>query len=369
MPKQELISLIITILGVGIFAVLFVFLYSKFVKIQVSEVLSGKEDSVLLTNILKKDEEKLKKSQKHGIIIKWLIYAFLLVIIVPFLITAIISIKNNGVVMIGGRSIMVVASGSMSYKNEVNDYLIENNLNDQFDTYDIIVIKQVNNSSELELYDTIAYYNGTENIIHRIVNINDNGTYITRGDANTSSDPVLVEFDDINKANKDWIYSHIDKNKYKTYITKEQIVNDLKKIFGDELNINIEEDQNLIPTNSASNIPKLVEKNKYFLTPMGDTINVMYAIDTIEKREKNYIVDVVEYGEDIDNENILDEKYAIYSYKNNNWNKTFNLEENQSGKDFIIIENILKNKSDYNMYQIVILQENNNLYVKKIQRK
>ena len=180
---------------------------------------------------------------------------------------------------------------------------------------------------------------------------------------------LLVEFDDINKANKDWIYSHIDKNKYKTYITEEQIVNDLKKIFGDELNINIEEDQNLIPTNSASNIPKLVEKNKYFLTPMGDTINVMYAIDTIEKREKNYIVDVVEYGEDIDNENILDEKYAIYSYKNNNWNKTFNLEENQSGKDFIIIENILKNKSDYNMYQIVILQENNNLYVKKIQRK
>ena len=180
---------------------------------------------------------------------------------------------------------------------------------------------------------------------------------------------LLVEFDDINKANKDWIYSHIDKNKYKTYITEEQIVKNLKKIFGDELNINIEEDQNLIPTNSASNIPKLVEKNKYFLTPMGDTINVMYAIDTIEKREKNYIVDVVEYGEDIDNENILDEKYAIYSYKNNNWNKTFNLEENQSGKDFIIIENILKNKSDYNMYQIVILQENNNLYVKKIQRK
>ena len=197
MPKQELVSLIITILGVGIFAVLFVFLYSKFVKIQVSEVFSGKEDSVLLTNILKKDEEKLKKNQKHNKIIKWVVYAVLLVIIVPFLIMSIISIKNNGVVMIGGRSIMVVASGSMSYKNEVNDYLIENNLNDQFDTYDIIVIKQVNDASELELYDTVAYYNGTENIIHRIVNINENETYITRGDANTSSDPVLVEFDDI----------------------------------------------------------------------------------------------------------------------------------------------------------------------------
>ena len=65
----------------------------------------------------------------------------------------------------------------------------------------------------------------------------------------------------------------------------------------------------------------------------------------------------------------MKKKREEISYKNNNWNKTFNLEENQSGKDFIIIENILKNKSDYNMYQIVILQENNNLYVKKIQRK
>lgn len=180
---------------------------------------------------------------------------------------------------------------------------------------------------------------------------------------------MLVEFENINEADKDWIYSHIDQSQYKTYITEKQILNELRKIFSDKLEVNIKEDQKLISQNSATNIPKFVEDNKYFLTPYGDTLNVIYVIDSIKKNKQEYIVDVVEYGVDIDNENSFEDNLAIYSYKENEWNKTFNLEENQTGKESYIIDSILKSKSNYNMYQIIILQENNGLFVNKIKKK
>ena len=45
--------------------------------------------------------------------------------------------------MIGGNTVMVVATGSMGYKNEANDYLFTYDLDDQFQQYDIIVLEKV----------------------------------------------------------------------------------------------------------------------------------------------------------------------------------------------------------------------------------
>lgn len=54
--------------------------------------------------------------------------------------------------MIGNRTVMVVASNSMSYKNEANSYLFDDSLglNNQFNTYDLIILEKVNNETDLK---------------------------------------------------------------------------------------------------------------------------------------------------------------------------------------------------------------------------
>lgn len=92
--------------------------------------------------------------------------------------------------------IMAVATNSMAYKNEENIYLIDNNLNNQFNANDIVIIKKVNKIEELKIYDIISYINEDNiNIIHRIIEI-DNDVIITRGDSNNASDEPIT-FDQV----------------------------------------------------------------------------------------------------------------------------------------------------------------------------
>ena len=84
---------------------------------------------------------------------------------------------------------MVVATNSMAFKNEENRYL--ENINNQFNANDMVIVKKVNNSNELKLYDVISYINEDNvNIIHRIIEI-DNDSIITRGDSNNISDKPI----------------------------------------------------------------------------------------------------------------------------------------------------------------------------------
>ena len=103
--------------------------------------------------------------------------------------------------MIGDNAVMVVASGSMSQKDESNDYLFTYNLNNQFQTYDMITLTKVSNQSQLEMYDVIAFRNNKNiNVIHRIINIeyvDGVAKYTTRGDANAATDSYHPTFNDV----------------------------------------------------------------------------------------------------------------------------------------------------------------------------
>ena len=96
---------------------------------------------------------------------------------------------------------MVVASGSMSQRNEANEYLVEHNLNNQFNTYDLIVLTGVNSSSQLSMYDVIAYKNDKNvNVIHRIIGIDyteGEPRYTTRGDSNSATDTYHPRVKDV----------------------------------------------------------------------------------------------------------------------------------------------------------------------------
>lgn len=74
--------------------------------------------------------------------------------------------------MVGDVPVMrVVQSGSMSKKYEKNKYLFENNLDDQFQTFDIIVTEKLPDEMDLKLYDIVVYEVDEILVVHRIVKI------------------------------------------------------------------------------------------------------------------------------------------------------------------------------------------------------
>ena len=95
----------------------------------------------------------------------------------------------------------VVLSDSMAKQNSSNTYLKENNLNDQFATFDVILTRELPGEFELELYDIVMYELDGELIIHRIIGIEepnekhpDQRLFQLRGDSVRYSDEFFVEY-------------------------------------------------------------------------------------------------------------------------------------------------------------------------------
>ena len=65
----------------------------------------------------------------------------------------------------------VVYSNSMADKYKENDYLFENDLNNQFKRFDIVVTHALPQEEDLQLYDIVVYEVDGTLLIHRIVEI------------------------------------------------------------------------------------------------------------------------------------------------------------------------------------------------------
>lgn len=194
---MEIIALVVTIISLLCFCIVFTILFSHYCKASSEEVLSGKKDIELLDSEFL---EKKKKESKTRKIVKKVVSYVVLSVLVVFLGLSIYSKANNDVMLFGNSALLTVASGSMSYKNEENTYLDFNNLDDQFQTYDVIQIEKVK-EEDLKLYDVIAFKNNENKIIiHRIIKIESDVLgvkYTTRGDANNLSDEFNPRFENI----------------------------------------------------------------------------------------------------------------------------------------------------------------------------
>lgn len=98
-------------------------------------------------------------------------------------------------------TVKVVQSGSMSYKNEKNKYLFDNNLNDQIDTFDVVFVARMPDEFELQQYDIVLYEVENILVIHRIINIEEPNAnhpnerwFQLQGDANGSPDKFPVKY-------------------------------------------------------------------------------------------------------------------------------------------------------------------------------
>jgi signal peptidase I len=199
MSNLEIISLVVTIIGVLSLAVLFTLLFGNYSKSAIKEVNEGERDIELIDKSLKENTKKGKSKKRVSSIVSKVIFWLFIILFVPLFVYSMIYRVQDKIPTFGGKSVLVVGSGSMSYKNDANPYLEGNNLNNQFSTYDMIVIEKVDTKDSLKLYDVVAYYNPElkETVIHRIIQINDDSTYTTRGDANNASDSYNCSFSDI----------------------------------------------------------------------------------------------------------------------------------------------------------------------------
>jgi len=193
MSSVEIISLIVTIVCILAFCLAFTFLFRYYFLSSIKSINKGDDDIEIIDYAIESDLIKKSKSKKvRNIILKIISYVILGGIVGVFGYSLYGRFTNN-IMPFGNSTLIVIASGSMSYKNENNPYVINNSsLDNQFNTYDIIGISKYNDVSDVNLYDVVAYKSNQNNIIvHRVINIIDiNGTryFETQGDANASKD-------------------------------------------------------------------------------------------------------------------------------------------------------------------------------------
>ncbi len=199
MNSYEIISLLVTAVGVISFSAIFTVLYRNYANSAVAEYESGKCDVELIDETIISNAKEAKSYRRVFKRIKQILVGAVVVILVPFMLMSVYSKLTRGIAMVGGHGIVAVASGSMSEKNSENKYLAS--LNDQFNTYDVIVVDEVSSDADLQLYDVIAYVNDKGvNIIHRIVGLDytpEGVRYVTRGDSNNTDDKYRPSSDDV----------------------------------------------------------------------------------------------------------------------------------------------------------------------------
>lgn len=200
MSTTDLIALIVTVIGVASFAAVVTILFRHYVFSAIKEVKNGERDIELVDLMVYESDEKVIRKQRAASIGKTAVYYAFLAVLIPLFGLSLYSRIKNNVTQFGNNAVLVVASGSMSVKQESNDYLFTYNLNNQFNTYDLITVTKVS-QNQLRLYDVIAFKNNKGmNVIHRIIQIDYSGSevrYLTRGDANVSSDSYRPKYSDI----------------------------------------------------------------------------------------------------------------------------------------------------------------------------
>lgn len=154
-------------------------------------------DDIEEPTIIKRYNLKIKNKKRNKVLkIIWdSIWAILFLFVLSF---SIYSKCNNNIYEIRNKTYITITTGSMSYKNEYNSYLVDKNLNNQIKTFSLISLEKVEKDEDINLYDIYAYKNEKTNklVVHRIINktvINGISYYTFRGDANKSSDYYLVE--------------------------------------------------------------------------------------------------------------------------------------------------------------------------------
>ena len=176
----------------------------------------------------------------------------------------------------------------------------------------------------------------------------------------------LEEFNDINEVSKKWIYSHLESTT--TYVTEDEIKNQLKELFGNELIIDVEKD---IASSDDVVMPTYDKTAQKYTLPTYGMDNVpVYSIDSIKINNNEYVVNVIEYNEMADlfesdnNHELIISTYDESIEKAWKWKEVFRVNQDTSEEE--IKSKVLKRKDEFQSYNITLEKNDNNYIVKRI---
>lgn len=181
MTQQQIIALVVTAIGVGSFLIVFSVLFANFRKFSINEIKSGKRDIELIQDYFHNNKPKVIARKKATKILRNVLFVLFLLLIFASICFTLVS-RFTDKLPVGTKTLMVVATDSMSQKHADNTYL--NNYDNQFQQYSIIVLEKVD-PNDLQKYDVIAFKTPTVTLIHRIIGVektNVGTRYVTCGD-------------------------------------------------------------------------------------------------------------------------------------------------------------------------------------------
>lgn len=165
----------------------------------------------------------------------------------------------------------------------------------------------------------------------------------------------LPVFDNINKADKVWIYSHIDRDKYTFYISEKELEDNLRQLFGDSLVIDVKKD-----TSSEDDIsmPKFDEaEEKYMLPAFEFDYSYNYTISDIQKNNDEYTATLVEYvtGTDYEkNETVIFRADEAGDFKEVFREKPVDSEEDSKKQKKEIEKTVLNRKNEFKIFKAIV---------------
>ena len=142
-----------------------VFVIVTFTKMMIKLIIHGAEDAKIKT-----EYAKVQKKRKCGAVDCIVSVLCAVIFAVAFSFSLYVNIRQDKY-FDNIPTFKVVNSGSMSKKHEKNTYLFENNLNDQFQTFDMILTYKIPPEEDLQLYDIVVYEVDGGLVVHRIVGI------------------------------------------------------------------------------------------------------------------------------------------------------------------------------------------------------
>lgn len=119
---------------------------------------------------IKAEKEKTDNKKKCTVLDKILSTSACILFVAVFIFSTYVNCQENSTFN-NIPTLKVVNSASMSVKHEDNKYLVENDLNDQFQTFDLILTYKLPKEEDLKLYDIVVYEVDDILVIHRIVGI------------------------------------------------------------------------------------------------------------------------------------------------------------------------------------------------------
>lgn len=166
MTAYETYVFILCLIVFSLFTLLFSFVIATIMKQKLKLIKHGLEDEEI-----KKEKDKKAKTSKVTTIF---VNAVSLLVCVALLASFVFSVYLNFTkdkAPNGIPSLKVVKTSSMATKNKNNTYLFKNDLNDQIQTFDLIVTHHLPKEEDLKLYDIVVYKRDDTFVIHRIIGI------------------------------------------------------------------------------------------------------------------------------------------------------------------------------------------------------